>query len=420
MELYSILGDSSKNKSENVSFHLVQLPNDFLQDLKSDNNDNNDNNVLKKYDINEFNKFNFKSISENSTPFLTTNSKTFKIRQQNHSNCVMLLKDNINYKNFNNYLILEKQSDEDFKKNKLNLKDIEIIEMKSFIEFENFKNENNLNCFKIDDVQNIFTSFKKILNNTPISPIEFDNLILDYDFIPNFNNIIKINLNMETILLNLILNCTIDLIIDINNEINTQLIFKIIKNSYNKLIEKFKLSNNHLLIRVITFIILKYFKIIENNNDSEVVEIDQFLQFTIPNGNYKILHNKIIKFLTLSILTKENSILLDDLLIQIRLNLPLNYLPNFEINEILNGFSYTEKVENNQLKINYLTNEKLSIFKSPKERFSKLFNLKSQWDLNEIKPFIDPVNTKNIKIDKFCLKYCRVKRIKDKTILMKR
>ena len=48
---------------------------------------------------------------------------------------------------------------------------------------------------------------------------------------------------------------------------------------------------------------------------------------------------------------KERTILLDDLLIQIRLNLPNNYLPNFEINEILNGFSYIKRQENNQIEI---------------------------------------------------------------------
>ncbi|GME83832.1 unnamed protein product [Ambrosiozyma monospora] len=47
---------------------------------------------MKNHDSNEkLSKLNLKSTSNESFPVLVTHDKTFKIRQQNHSNCVMLL-----------------------------------------------------------------------------------------------------------------------------------------------------------------------------------------------------------------------------------------------------------------------------------------------------------------------------------------
>lgn len=118
---------------------------------------------------------------------------------------------------------------------------------------------------------------------------------------------------------------------------------------------------------------------------------------------------------------------LDDLLIQIRLSLPANYLPSFEINEILAGVSYTTNATSSgQTIVHYLTLEQLQQnhpstgAPSPAERFSTLFSLKNMWQVEEMQPFLTDVNVKGLKVDKFCLKYCRVKKMKNKVMLTKR
>ncbi|CUS21032.1 LAQU0S02e04258g1_1 [Lachancea quebecensis] len=58
--------------------------------------------------------------------------------------------------------------------------------------------------------------------------------------------------------------------------------------------------------------------------------------------------------------------------------------------------------------IQYFSKETLP--DDPKERFSYLFKLQSTWDLDEIAPFIDQLNTKGIKIESFVMKYARRKR----------
>lgn len=423
MDLYSKLNPNSK--LNNSSYHLIQLSDDILNELEN-NNENKiinefDENLLTKYNLNK--TFQFKASTEFSTPYLTTFESTYKIRQQNHSNFIMLLKDSNNYFNFTNYLLIEKKQIDYLEENiKFNLKDFKILKLNSFIDLSNTDINNDIDCLTISQLNSIFESSKQLFEKLPISIKQFDYLLNENGLIPNFTSFVKINQNLELIILNLILsnlNIENNQLLITNNQL-IDLIFKLQLQIIGKNNLNFK--KKHLIIRILINVLFKYL-IIEKIDESEKIRKidDQFLKFTLFNKfNYKLNNNKIIKFLTLTILIKERTILLDDLLIQIRLNLPNNYLPNFEINEILNGFSYIKRQENNQIEINYLSIEELSIFQNPKERFDKLFNLKNQWELNEIQPFVNPLNTKGLKIDKFCLKYCKVKKVKGKTILSKR
>lgn len=445
MDLYSILNPTSK--LGNTSYHLVQLSKELIDDINKDDNtkdDNTNNNnntmsdnekLLIKYQVLESHQF--KSTDFLSTPYLTTINSTFKLRQQNHSNCVMLLNDNKSILNFNNYLIMEKQNMSQLNNIKLNFKDINIIELKSFTELNDSNNEYNdddddLNCVTIKNLNNIFKSCKKLFENTPISIVEFDSLLIFNGLIPNFNSLIKINSNLEMLILNLILSFIPN---DNDNDGNGNFLLssfsnnqieQIINQSSEKIYKKFKILKNQHLIKRIIINVWKRYTINEDNEDNnkennDFQTLDQYIYYSLSNNfKSKLNHNKIIKFLTMTILRKEKKILLNDLLIQIRLNLPSNYLPNFEINEILNGFSYLKKLDNNEIEINYLLPDQLTIFKNPKERFEKLFTFKNQWPIEEIQPFIISLNTKGIKIDKFCLKYCRVKKIKNRTVLMRR
>ncbi|CAD6604475.1 XXYS1_4_G0053220.mRNA.1.CDS.1 [Saccharomyces cerevisiae] len=56
----------------------------------------------------------------------------------------------------------------------------------------------------------------------------------------------------------------------------------------------------------------------------------------------------------------------------------------------------------------------------PKERFKVLFRLQSQWDLEDIKPLIEELNSRGMKIDSFIMKYARRKRLGKKTVVTSR
>lgn len=432
MDLYSRLNPSSK--IGNTSYHLVQLTKDLLEELDAKGTQPADasspvpsehGRLLCKYDVKASENYQLKSIDELATPYLTTPSATYKIRQQNHSNCVMLLHNNVNFLDFDNYLILERQNTHQLRQMKLSFKDVPIEELKSIVDIQQLRNDSHEDhhCLTLQKLNAIYASSKKLLENTPISISEFDTLILESGYVPNYNSFVKIHTSLETMILNLLLSCILDVAEDIKSELSSIQAAEVLRKTYLRILEKFRLEKNHLILRIITNIFLRYVK---GNPSAEtkaqpLKEADQYVVYSLTaSGGYSLLHNKIIKFLTMSILEKEKTILLDDLLIQIRLNLPVNYLPSFEINEILNGFSYTQKVDNGQLEIHHLTLDQLSVYKTPQERFSKLFGLKSQWTLEELQPFVAPLNAKGIKIDKFCLKYCRVKKTKNRTMLMRR
>ncbi|SCU90782.1 LAME_0E10022g1_1 [Lachancea meyersii CBS 8951] len=56
----------------------------------------------------------------------------------------------------------------------------------------------------------------------------------------------------------------------------------------------------------------------------------------------------------------------------------------------------------------------------PKERFAYLFKLQSSWELEEMIPYIEQLNTKGVKIDNFVMKYARRKRQGKRTLVSAR
>ncbi|GCE99331.1 hypothetical protein ZYGM_003328 [Zygosaccharomyces mellis] len=55
-----------------------------------------------------------------------------------------------------------------------------------------------------------------------------------------------------------------------------------------------------------------------------------------------------------------------------------------------------------------------------KERFMMLFKLQSQWDMDDIVPFVEELNSKGLKIDVFLMKYARKRRVGKKVIISSR
>lgn len=68
--------------------------------------------------------------------------------------------------------------------------------------------------------------------------------------------------------------------------------------------------------------------------------------------------------------------------------------------------------------IRYFTASLLS--DSPKTRFQQLFSIKSTWDLNEIVPFIEDIRNKSVKMENFIMKYARKKNLGRKVVVSAR
>lgn len=409
MDLFTVLDQSPT--LNNTTYHLIQLPNDLINQLSSNTPTHSDHEkLLLKYNINRSDLYQFRSTSNSTSPFLTTPNETYKIRQQNHSNCVMLLHENTNYLNFNNYLILEKQSIQP--QITVNETETPIIPVNSINDIRRFTTDLD-SIHTLDSVVEIYKSFKSILSNTPVSLKDFDSYMLSHNYIPNSDSIIHVSNNLTATFIIPLLNS----IKDYESIIAPQETINIVNSTYKNISQKYGIAN-HQLLRILTFILLK-FTISKNSSEKQPIDIDQFLTYTITSTNRVLNHNSIIKFITLQILKQHKQIPLSDILIQIRLQLPPNYLPNFEINEILRGISYTTKLPPG-VQVNYLPIESLVSYNSPAARFNHLFALKQQWYIEEIQPFIEDVNTRHLKTDKFCLKHCRVRKIKNKTVLTKR
>lgn len=69
-------------------------------------------------------------------------------------------------------------------------------------------------------------------------------------------------------------------------------------------------------------------------------------------------------------------------------------------------------------KIRYISKDTLS--PDPKERFKQLFHWQSVWELDDMVPYIQELNTKNLKPDVFVMKYARRKRVGNKFIISAR
>ncbi|TID30142.1 hypothetical protein CANINC_001304 [Pichia inconspicua] len=397
MDLYTVMNSSSE--LNNVSFHLVQLPSDF--ELTQSNSLPI---LLQKYasDPSQLNQF--KSISSIDSPYLTTPTSSYKLRQQNHSNCIMLFHEQTSFLSFNNYLIMEK-----IDSNSINVENKSIIN--SLQDLKQFDTDPN-SILTLDSVIQIYSGFKKILTNSPIAPINFDSIMISQNLIPNGNQILQITDNLiSTLLIPLISSIPNSLRF---NPLNPSQLSKIIKSTFNSLIPQ-----NHQLLRILTFILLKFTKIDKPITTTDYHEIDQFLYYTIPQNEHLLNHEKIIKFVALQSIKNQTEIPLPDLLIQIRTMLPLDYQPQFEPQIILRGIAYTLEKDNITI-VKYLPQEQLNFHKSASERFNYLFTLKPVWSLEEISPFVDDevCNPRHLKADKLSLKHARLRRNKQGTLFL--
>lgn len=311
-----------------------------------------------------------KASSQNEGyPVITTNSKTFKIRQQNQSNCVMLMEGDpvnnkstaISFHNFHSQLILEDVKPE-IPVN--NLHTITRID-----EFDKIKPE-------IDGY-----TMNNLYEDSKASPKEFKELVPYHQIIEFKGNCYLIDNRVITKCIDQILQILINSIVKSGKELEIM-----------ESLEKLKVSTVRDII-----------------NNSELVNkipleltnlcIEKFFNKGQLNDNL------IIKQFGLEVLKKYKDLKLDDFMINLKLQLPFNYTPEINLRKALKGFYFTY---DNDKMISYLDETMLS--EQPLRRFQQLFALKSSWDVDDIEPFVNRINQKGIKVDKYLLKYCRVRR----------
>lgn len=119
----------------------------------------------------------------------------------------------------------------------------------------------------------------------------------------------------------------------------------------------------------------------------------------------KLNHNLVVAQFGIEMLKESKQLKMDDFLINLKLKLPFNYTPDIDIHESMVGYFYTY---NEGAMISYLDESLLS--EEPAERFQQLFALKSQWPVHEINPFVASINHRGTKPEKFLLKYCKVRK----------
>lgn len=393
MELYSYLNSSESNVlSDDYTLRLVELNKDILKTIKESNSVEN--------------KFYLKSTDDKSFPVLVTDNQTFKIRQKNHSNSVLLVDlNNINNQKDNNYetgvgfMNFDSQLELTLISGEINISNIPIL--------------NNLSDIVEIESKDRKISLIDLFNNSVISKKEFELKLSDLKLIEINNQVYILNdkliidglYEIISILISEYLETKKD---DDNSENNNNVmeVFKDIKISY--LLELYKLDKFDKSIlneKIIELIIKKFSEI-----DSEVVEGE--------DKSYKLNNDKVIKFFGIYLLKLKNSLNFineDEFLINLKNKLPFYYSPNLNLN-LLNGNFIRNNL--NFKDIQFFNKNLLN--QNPNLRFKELFKIKSNWELNEIEPFLIDINIKKLKIDKFIMKFARIKKIGKKSIVSSR
>lgn len=394
MELYSYLNPSESNVlSDDYTLRLVELNKDILKTIKESNSGKN--------------KFYIKSTDDKSFPVLVTNNQTFKIRQKNHSNSVLL----VDLNNVNN----QKDTNND------NETGVGFMNFDSQLELSLITGEINISNIPIldnlSDTESTITdkniSLNDLFNNSIISKEEFDLKSSDLKLIEINSQVYILNdkliidglYEIISILISEYLETKEDDTNAANN--NVMEIFNDIKITY--LLELYKLDkfDKSILNEKIIELIVKKFSEINCGEAEEDIDI-----------SYKLNNDKVVKFFGIYLLKLKNSLNFineDEFLINLKNKLPFYYNPNLNLN-LLNGNFIRNNL--NFKDIQFFNKNLLN--PNPILRFKELFKIKSNWELNEIEPFLIDINIKKLKIDKFIIKFARIKKIGKKSMVSSR
>lgn len=364
--------------SSDYSYKLVQLTPDLLEALKEPDSTS---------------KLHFKAFDEDKADVvLCSRDKTWLIKQKNHSNTVMLMRE----------FVPESQQF---------LNDKSLFGMpqptndllgysKTTFEYETRLTEGRINLdlvpiyngemnFPTDESKLKCRTFSELLENSPSSEVEckcrWNKLggcivngypcILTADFISNALHVTLMSAMAESLdLENLTINETFAAV--------------------NKDMDR---DNNPYTVQVVETILAKYGT--HNQGDKWKLNVSQVAQW------YGI--RALRKYASKNIVPHE------EFLIKWKSTFPP--FSSFDIDiKMLRGW-YFEPTKGN---IQYISKDTLPM--DIKDRFKMLFRLQSQWDLDDIVPFIEELNTKGMKIESFIMKYARRKRMAKRSVVTSR
>ncbi|KAI5959729.1 DCC1 [Candida pseudojiufengensis] len=335
-------------QNDNYIYKLIQLPPQLQSHLSK----------LK-------NNLQLKSTN-NGNVLLVTEDKTFKLRQNNQSNTILLMRHE------NDKLI---GYDKCFYQYELNEILGKIINS-SDIDIPIYENEKS--------IQKITKKLTKqqLFNLSPCSKFEFEKLWIEMNYINIENQVFKISNNLIT---------------EILYDLITFLISK------NKL-EEFRKED------------------IEISYDSNLVN-SIFLNFTITtkDNKYKLNDEKIINWFGINELKKlkieeENQIKLNDFYLNWKSSLPSFYNVSLSITSLRGN--YLTKTINKIEFIKYVPLENLS--QDPIIKFKQLILIEPIWKYDEILYFFSDFIKSGKKIDSIILKYGKKKKIGSKFIVCSR
>lgn len=101
---------------------------------------------------------------------------------------------------------------------------------------------------------------------------------------------------------------------------------------------------------------------------------------------------------------RQHSVAIDEFLINWKSMFPPFFPCDIDIN-MLRGLIYKPTDDS----IRYISRATLPM--EPKDRFKVLFNLQSNWLLEDMAPFVEELNTRGLKLDNFIMKYARRRRV---------
>ncbi len=362
LDLYTVL--SPVSQSCDYSLHLITLNHDILDAIK----DGNDKLYLKA------------SSQTQGYPVIVTDSQTFKIRQQNQSNCLMLMNsDRVNDKD-------SASSFDDFR-SKLILEDVRPdVETAGLTTIRTIQQLRNVADHSSDGKG---YTLRNLLADSRASKAEFEDIVSKQQIFEFKGSCYIAGDALVTTVIGKIVEVLIKRVIETGHELEIM-----------EELSKFKYAEAKKCVLGSGIL------------ESQPIELVQ-LCLSKFFGQDAINNDLVVKQFGLEVLRKHKTLKLDDFMIELKLRLPFNYTPHIKLDQALSGYYYT--FGDDKL-IAYLSDSMLS--EDPVRRFQQLFALKPQWEVSEIEPFIDSINKNGSKPEKFLLKFCKVKRIGKKHYAM--
>ena len=377
MKKYSVYQQISPD--EKYTYKLLQLPSDLLRHIS----DNETDNLLIK-----------SSTSTTSNPgqlVVCTDDKTWKLRQMNHSNTVLLL-DNQNI--------------------------VQHRKLDSILSDHNVSSDNNLIGFASCSYEYELTDSKGSIDITKLPRLHGDELR------DSTNNVHAVQISVDELLENSPISrqeffhewyelggCEIDgrayiLSPEYITEVLYTLITALISESFNYRTDTVAVDTIHQLSKKQL-----------NFADSIVTTIVQKFTVRSDKPNEVLLDNdKIAKWFGIHVLSERATLLLSskEFLIQWKSSLPAFYNVSLDLH-YLRGY-YCMPVEDNLI---YINRDHLSTTLSA--RFVELFQLDREWNYDDFVPFIKDLVPPGVKVDLMILKFGKKKKIgKDRFVVTPR